>query len=47
MFKPLEDTMALLSSFGERPDPELVRQLEDGPRQWRMLCKKMFRCDEL
>ncbi|KAL4450636.1 hypothetical protein ABPG77_000992 [Micractinium sp. CCAP 211/92] len=42
MFKPLEDTMALLSSFGERPDPELVRQLEDGPRQWRMLCKKMF-----
>lgn len=34
----------LLSRFGEQLDPELVKQLEDGPRQWRMLCKKMFRC---
>lgn len=43
MFKPLEDTVALLTRFGDAPDAELLRQLEDGPRQWRLLCKKMFR----
>lgn len=43
MFKPLEDTVALLVRFGDHLDPEVVKQLEDGPRQWRLLCKKMFR----
>ena len=43
MFKPLEDTVALLARFGDQTEPELVQQLEDGPRQWRLLFKKMFR----
>lgn len=43
MFRPLEDTVALLTRFGEQLDSELVKKLEDGPRQWRLLCKKMFR----
>jgi len=42
MFKPLEDTVALLVRFGDALDPALIKQLEDGPRQWRLLWKKMF-----
>jgi len=42
MFKPLQDTVALLDRFGNQPEPELLRRLEDGPRQWRLLSKKMF-----
>lgn len=47
MFKPLEDTAALLVRFGDQLEPELVKQLEDGPRQWRLLVKKMFRWGRL
>ena len=42
MFKPLQDTVALLDRFGNPLEPELLRRLEDGPRQWRLLSKKMF-----
>ena len=42
MFKPLQETLALLDGFGSQLEPELLQRLEDGPRQWRLLCKKMF-----
>lgn len=43
MFKPLEDTVALLGRFGDQLEPELLKQLEEGPHQWRLLSKKVFR----
>lgn len=42
MFKPLQDTVALLDRFANPLEPELLQRLEDGPRQWRLLSRKMF-----
>lgn len=43
MFTPLDEVVALLVRSGYSLDQELVKLLEDGPRQWRLLYKKMFR----
>lgn len=42
LFKPLQDTVALLDRFGNQLEPELLGRLDDVPRQWRLLSKKMF-----
>ena len=35
--------LALLIQFGDQIEPELFQQLENAPRQWKQLSKKMFR----
>ena len=42
MFEPLRDTVALLAKFGITMSETVLKQLEDGPLQWKGLKKKMF-----
>lgn len=42
MFEPLRDTVALLAKFGITMSEIVLKQLEDGPLQWKGLKKKVF-----
>ena len=42
MFEPLRDTVALLAKFGITMSETVLKQLEDGPLQWKGLKKKVF-----